>query len=95
MREPSLIVSLARVKEVTESTLPLLSICSAGRTRTYNQWINSPLLCQLSYRGRHAGWRGNRLPMLTLYPHFPLRVHEVSERATCCYSNAVPRLSTG
>lgn len=24
---------------------------SAGRTRTYNQWINSPLLCQLSYRG--------------------------------------------
>ena len=25
---------------------------SAGRTRTYNQWINSPLLYQLSYRGR-------------------------------------------
>ena len=25
---------------------------SAGRTRTYNQWINSRLLYQLSYRGR-------------------------------------------
>jgi hypothetical protein len=31
---------------------------SAGRTRTYNQWINSPLLYQLSYRGRAAGWHG-------------------------------------
>jgi hypothetical protein len=27
-------------------------VSSAGRTRTYNQWINSPLLYQLSYRGR-------------------------------------------
>ncbi len=28
--------------------------CSAGRTRTSNTWINSPLLCQLSYRGRYV-----------------------------------------
>lgn len=31
---------------------------SAGRTRTYNQWINSPLLYQLSYRGRLPIGRG-------------------------------------
>ena len=30
---------------------------SAGRTRTYNQWINSPLLYQLSSR-KVADWQG-------------------------------------
>ena len=39
---------------------------SAGRTRTYNQWINSPLLCQLSYRGMVlAGW--DRIPIEVRY----------------------------
>ena len=33
------------------STWGFCCLGSAGRTRTYNQWINSPLLCQLSYRG--------------------------------------------
>ena len=25
------------------------SVCTGGRTRTYNQWFWRPLLCQLSY----------------------------------------------
>ena len=44
---------------------------SAGRTRTYNQWINSPLLCQLSYRGRSPAGGSLRLPTQPWYSHFP------------------------
>jgi hypothetical protein len=29
---------------------------SPGRTRTYNPPVNSRMLCQLSYRGRQAGF---------------------------------------
>jgi hypothetical protein len=48
--------------EARESDDRRSETCSAGRTRTYNQWINSPLLYQLSYRGR-CRLAGVRVPV--------------------------------
>src|SRR5690606_25713865 len=65
---------------------PWWGLCSAGRTRTSNQWINSPLLCQLSYRGM----RGPSYQARDRYPdssaleealelHGPVRVAELRQ----------------